>query len=118
VVVTPALVTPAVKGVTTTVQKAAEEAKGAAAETVHDVRERILELRHDTKLQHEKKRHRGRSLVILVLVAVGCAAFAMYLKRRREAEDYGPSSDAFGAAVVEQSRASNGGRTPVATPGA
>lgn len=116
-VVNPTLVSPAVKDVTTTVTKAAEEAKEVAVEAAHDVRERILELRHDTTRRHRRKR-RGRSLGIVVLVVLGCTALTMYVKRRREAADYGPPSGAFGAAVEEQNRASNGGRQPVATPGA
>lgn len=109
-VVNPALVSPAVKDVTTIVHKAAEEA-------VQDVRERMIELRDDA-MHHGKQKHRGRSLTIFLLVVIGLAAIAMYMKRRQEAADYGPPSDAFGAALVAQHHAGNGGKQPVATPGA
>ena len=122
-VVNPAAVSPAVKDIAATVHRAAEEAREVAAETTHDLRERLVELRDEVAKQAAsqhappKQSHRGRSFVLIVLAAIGIAAIVMAVKRRQEQTDYGPSSDAFGAAVVEQQRASDDGE-PVVTPGA
>ncbi|MDZ4826654.1 MAG: hypothetical protein SGJ13_09360 [Actinomycetota bacterium] len=92
-----------------TVAEAAKEAmdvKEAALEAitdaVSDVRDRVHELHI---LERPKKKRRGKGLLFVVLVAVGCAALAYYLKQKREEEEYAPAPDAFGAAVEESSRA-------------
>lgn len=116
--------------IATKARGAADEARDTAREVLHDVRERVgsrvrdidwsevlPDVLADVRPAPRRSRHRGRT-VMLVLVALGAGALVAWWWRHRQHEDYGPASDAFGAAVTEQRSASDGGREPVATPGA
>jgi hypothetical protein len=105
------------EAITVKARDAAEEAKETALETLHDVRERVDELRPRRRRRRARELP-ARRLVLVLGVALGAVGVIVWMKRRTQTQQYGPSSDAFGAAVLEEQRASNGGRETIATPGA
>jgi hypothetical protein len=99
------------------VSQAPGEMLEIAKEAIDGVREWAGEVAEQAKEKVSPTPEKKRSKLPLLLLALGLGALVFFALKRRGSQDADVAPDAFGAAVEAEAAASNGERTPLATPG-